>query len=123
MKLYDWLALTHRLSKERRCLVDLAQGCRYPSAPPHLDGRPCPWFRCKVLVDLQRLSSIALHARYDAERSDMRTPAGWAVSPLLNGLFKHHAGLVDSAAQQEHIGKTRDVVADLAASGVRWQGG
>ena len=98
MNLGDWHALTHSLLKDRGCLVDLAQGCHYLGVPPHLDERPCPWLRCKLLVDLQRFSSIVLHAGDDSKRSDMRTPAGWAVSPLLNGLFKHHAGLVDSAA-------------------------
>ena len=64
--------------------------------PPRLVGPRSPWLRGKVLVDLQRSLSIALHARYDAERSDILTPES-AVTPLLKGPFKHHAGLVDSA--------------------------
>ena len=122
MNCYDWPTLAHSLSKEHGCPVNLAQGCRNPGLPQRLGPPPVPWLRSKVAVDLPRSLSIALHARYHSERSDIHTPE-WGVTPLLNGPFKHHASLVDSAVEQEHIGELPNAAVDLPASGARRRGG
>ena len=119
----DIPALAQSLSKERGCPVKLAQGCRNPGVPHQRHPPRIPWLRCKVLADLQRSLSIALHARYDSQHSDTLTPEEWVANPLLlTGPFKQHASLVDSAAEHEHIGEYTSAAEDLPASGVRRQG-
>ena len=123
MNARDYQTLASSLSKERGCFVNVAQGCRNPRLPQHQFGRRSPWLRCKVLGDLQRSLSIALHARYDSQHSDILTPEECVASPLLlTGPFKQHASLVDSAAEHQHIGEYPNAAADLPAGGVRRQG-
>ena len=82
------------------------------AANPGLPQRPvvqgevsCPSLLSKGLLDLQRFLSIPLDARYYSQRSESLRRGPF--TPLLNGPFEQHTGLVDTTVEQEHLSESQ----------------